>query len=113
MSRPRFILQPGLPLQPRIVATSGTGRAFSMGLTAGAPLLDQVAQGFAEAGYSSGVAEFSGLALGPLAYVMPALSTTPTHAAYYSEVFRPGGVSRVSRGALTFGRMRSAAKANI
>jgi predicted DNA-binding protein with PD1-like motif len=34
---------------------------------------------------------------------MPALSKTPDHAAFYSETFRPAGVTRLSGGALTFG----------
>jgi predicted DNA-binding protein with PD1-like motif len=44
-----------------------------------------------------------GGALGPFAYVMPALSKTPEHAAFYSDTFRPAGVTRMKMGAMTLG----------
>jgi predicted DNA-binding protein with PD1-like motif len=45
-----------------------------------------------------------GGALGPFAYVMPALSQTPEHAAFYSKTFRPDGVSRLGVATMTLGR---------
>lgn len=74
-----------------------------MPLKAGAPLLASVHAGFAEAGFASGVVEIGELALGPFAYVMPALSKDGAHAAFYSDTFRPPGVTRFEGGALTFG----------
>ena len=47
------------------------------------------------AGFSSGVLKLEGGAFGPFAYVMPALSDTPGHAAFYSETIRPPGLSRI------------------
>ena len=44
-----------------------------------------------------------GGALGPFAYVMPALSRTGEHAAFYSETFRPAGVTQLKVGAMTLG----------
>ena len=45
-----------------------------------------------------------GGALGPFAYVMPALSKTGEHAAFYSDTFRPAGVTRLKIGAMTLGQ---------
>ena len=43
-------------------------------------------------------------ALGPFAYVMPALSKTGANAAFYSDTFRPAGITRLKCGAMTFGQ---------
>jgi predicted DNA-binding protein with PD1-like motif len=63
-----------------------------------------VRRSFAAAGFVSGVAKLDGLALAPFAYVMPALSKTAEHAAFYSETFRPAGTAKVDVGAMTFGQ---------
>lgn len=88
---------------PRIVAVEARGRGFSFDLEPGLPLLEAVRTGFAAEGFSSGVVEFGQLALAPIAYVTPALSKTPANAAFYSEIFRPAGITRVECGAMTFG----------
>ena len=44
-----------------------------------------------------------GGALGPFAYVMPALSKTGENAAFYSDTFRPAGITRLKTGAMTLG----------
>jgi predicted DNA-binding protein with PD1-like motif len=99
----RRIEQPGSGPAERIQWVEAHGRRFEMALAAGLPLLEAVRHGFAAAGFSSGVVTVDGLALGPFAYVMPALSQTPDHAAFYSEIFRPAGVTRIETGAMTFG----------
>ncbi|WP_439495949.1 PCC domain-containing protein [Bosea sp. (in: a-proteobacteria)] len=99
----RRIEQPGSGPAERIQWVEAHGRRFEMALATGLPLLEAVRRGLAEAGFSSGVVTVDGLALGPFAYVMPALSQTPDHAAFYSEIFRPAGVSRIETGAMTFG----------
>jgi predicted DNA-binding protein with PD1-like motif len=104
MARPSFIRQPGPALSPRVLAVEGRGRAFPMRLEAGLSLLEAVRQGFAAAGFASGTLNFGPLALSPFAYVMPALSRDGQNAAFYSETFRPDGISRLESGALTFGR---------
>lgn len=104
MSLPATILQPGPPQPERIVAVAATGRALSLDLAPGRLLLDAVRDALAEHGFDGGVVELADVALSPFAYVMPALSSTPEHAAYYSETFRPAGVSRVRAGALTVGQ---------
>ncbi len=99
----RTIQQPG-PAEPeRVQWVEGRGRKLTLKLKPGL-LLDAIAEAFAEQGFSSGVLRLPpGLSLAPFAYVMPALSATPEHAAFYSETFRPEGITRIETGALTFG----------
>ena len=87
----------------RIQWVEARGRAFSFTLQAGVPLLEAARRGFAEAGFAGGVLNMRAGALGPLAYVMPALSKTAEHAAFYSDTFRPAGVTRLKMGAMTLG----------
>ena len=70
----RSIVQPGPPQPERIQWVEARGRAFSFMLEPGLPLLEAVRQGFAAAGFSGGVLNTREGALGPFAYVMPALS---------------------------------------
>jgi predicted DNA-binding protein with PD1-like motif len=99
----RSIAQPGRPAPERIQWAEARGRAFSFTLQAGLPLLEAARQGFAREGFAGGVLNFEGGALGPFAYVMPALSTTGENAAFYSETFRPEGITRLRTGAMTLG----------
>ncbi|WP_342711189.1 DUF296 domain-containing protein [Bradyrhizobium sp. B124] len=99
----RSIAQPGAPIPERIQWVAARGRAFSFVLEAGIPLLDAVRRGFATEGFSSGVLSATRGALGPFAYVMPALSKDGVNAAFYSDTFRPDGVTRLKLAALTFG----------
>ena len=108
MARPAYVQQPGPTLAPRVIAAEGRGRAFDMPLKAGASLLQAVHDGFAREGFCSGVLNIGALALSPFAYVMPALSKDGKNAAFYSDTFRPAGVTRFERGALTFGARDSA-----
>ena len=50
-----------------------------------------------------------GGALGPFAYVMPALSKTGDNAAFYSDTFRPTGITRLKMAAMTVGQRDGAA----
>src|ERR1700712_706208 len=99
----RRIQQPGSPASERIQWVEARGRAFTFTLEAGVPLLEAARRGFAAQGFSSGVLNFGEGALGPFAYVMPAPSKTGEHAAFYSNTFRPAGVTRLKMGAMTFG----------
>lgn len=100
----RQIKQPGPAHADPIQWVEARGESFSFVVEAGEPLLEAVGRGFAARGYESGVLNAAGGALSPFAYVMPALSETPDHAAFYSAVFRPAGISRLSMAAMTFGR---------
>lgn len=99
----RSILQPGPPNPERIQWVEARGRAFSFTLQAGLPLLEAARRGFAEAGFAGGVLSMRGGALGPFAYVMPALSKTGANAAFYSDTFRPEGITQLKFAAMTLG----------
>jgi predicted DNA-binding protein with PD1-like motif len=100
----RSIKQPGRPAPERIQWAEARGRAFSFSLQAGLPLLEAAAKGFAREGFAGGVLNMRGGALGPFAYVIPALSKTGENAAFYSDTLRPAGVTRLQMGAMTLGR---------
>jgi predicted DNA-binding protein with PD1-like motif len=99
----RSVKQPGQPVRERIQWVEGRGRAFTLTLEAGLPLLEAARRGFAAQGFVSGTLNMSGGTLGPFGYVMPALSTTGENAAFYSETFRPAGVTRLKLATMTFG----------
>src|SRR3954452_20490133 len=99
----RSIKQPGAPLPERIQWVEARGHAFSFALQAGLPLLEAARRGFAAEGFAGGVLNFASGALGPFGYVMPALSKTGENAAFYSETFRPAGITRTRLGSMTLG----------
>ncbi|MBR0950581.1 PCC domain-containing protein [Bradyrhizobium canariense] len=99
----RSIKQPGAPVAERIQWVEARGRSFSFTLQAGLPLLEAARRGFAAEGFAGGVLGFERGALGPFGYVMPALSKTSENAAFYSETYRPGGVTRTRLGSMTLG----------
>lgn len=100
----RSIAQPGAPVTERIQWVEGRGRAFSFTLEAGLPLLEAARRGFAEAGFAGGVLGMRAGLLGPFAYVMPALSKDGRNAAFYSDTFRPPGITRLKCAAMTLGQ---------
>jgi predicted DNA-binding protein with PD1-like motif len=99
----REVRQPGPPAAERIQWVEARGRSFSFVVQAGLPLLEAVRQGFAAQGFAGGVASFKRAALGPFAYVMPALSKTPEHAAFYSDTYRPPGITHLATATMTLG----------
>jgi predicted DNA-binding protein with PD1-like motif len=99
----RSIDQPGRPAPERIQWAEARGRAFSFTLEAGLPLLEATGRVFAREGFAGGTLNIKGGALGPFAYVMPALSRTGANAAFYSDTFRPAGVTRLKLAAMTLG----------
>ncbi|MBR0719516.1 PCC domain-containing protein [Bradyrhizobium liaoningense] len=99
----RSIKQPGAPVPERIQWVEARGRAFSFRLQAGVPLLEAARRGFAQHGFAGGVLKFHSGALGPFAYVMPALSKTGANAAFYSDTYRLAGVTRLRLGSMTLG----------
>jgi predicted DNA-binding protein with PD1-like motif len=99
----RSITQPGPPIAERIQWVEVRGRAFSFTLEAGLPLLEAASRGFAAQGFASGTLNMTGGALGPFGYVMPALSKTGENAAFYSDTFRPEGITRLKLATMTLG----------
>lgn len=104
----RSIKQPGPPAPERIQWVEARGRAFSFTLEAGLPLLEAARRGFAAEGFVSGTLDIAGGTLGPFAYVMPALPTTDEHAAFYSETYRPDGLTKLKLGRMTLGQREGA-----
>ena len=100
----RSIVQPGPPALERIQWVECRGRAFTFTLQAGLPLLEAARRGFGNEGFASGALNFGQGALGPLGFVVPALSQTGENAAFYSDTFRPPGITRLQMGAMTLGR---------
>jgi predicted DNA-binding protein with PD1-like motif len=99
----RRIEQPGPLVPERIQWVEARGRSFRLTLDAGLPLLEAARRGFAAEGFCGGTLNMRRGALGPFAYVMPALSKTQENAAFYSDTFRPAGVTRLKLGAMTLG----------
>jgi predicted DNA-binding protein with PD1-like motif len=99
----RSIKQPGAPVAERIQWVEARGRAFCFTLQAGLPLLEAARRGLAAEGFAGGTLNFGNGGLGPFAYVMPALSKTGENAAFYSETYRPNGVTRTRLGSMTLG----------
>src|SRR6266700_2590312 len=99
----RRIAQPGPVAAERIQWVEARGRAFSFTLDAGLPLLEAARRGFAREGFAGGVLNMQSGALGPFAYVMPALSKSGANAAFYSDTFRPDGVTRLRTATMTLG----------
>ena len=100
----RSIVQPGPPALERVQWVEARGRAFTFTLEAGLPLLQAARRGFAREGFASGTLNIRSGALGPFSYVMPALSKTGENAAFYSDIFRPPGITRLQLGAMTLGQ---------
>jgi predicted DNA-binding protein with PD1-like motif len=105
----RSIAQPGPPVPERIQWVAARGRAFSFTLEAGVPLLEAARRGFAAEGFAGGTLRTKSGALGPFAYVMPALSRTGENAAFYSDIFRPAGITRLTTATMTLGARDGAA----
>jgi predicted DNA-binding protein with PD1-like motif len=99
----RTIKQPGAPVTERIQWVEARGRPFSFTIAAGLPLLEAASRSLATAGFAAGVLNFGHGALGPFGYVMPALSKTGENAAFYSDTYRPKGVTRTRLGSMTLG----------
>ncbi len=100
----RSIQQPGAPAAERIQWVEARGRAFSVTLQAGLPLLEAARRGFASEGFVGGTLNIENGVLGPFAYVMPALSKTGENAAFYSDTFRPAGVVQLKLARMTLGQ---------
>ena len=87
-----------------MIAVDTRARELEFEIPAGVRLLDGVGDALAAAGFSSAAVDLEGGAFGPFTYVIPALSETPRHAAFYSEMKRPPGISPLLRGRMTYGQ---------
>ena len=98
MMRPTYIQQPGPPQRPRIDAVEARGRAFASTLRAGLAAARSRAPRLCRARICRRRrSNMRAWRSAPFAYVMPALSKTGENAAFYSDTFRPAGVTRLKR----------------
>jgi predicted DNA-binding protein with PD1-like motif len=99
----RAVKHPGIASNDRVQWTETRSRLIRVELRKGLSLLESVKRGFLAEGCHGGCLRFGGTALGPFGYLMPALPEDDGHVAYYSEMFRPSGITRMIAGSLTFG----------
>lgn len=99
----RSILHPGAVARQRVQALPTATRQVQLELAPGATLLAALSLALAPHGACGAVLRLTGGGLLPLAYVMPALSTSPEHAVYFSQRFQAPGRCRLDRAAVTYG----------
>ena len=99
----RRIVQPGPAPAERLVAVEALGVELDFEIAAGALMLDRIGAALAARGLESAVLELEGGAFAPFTYVIPALSTLPQHAAFFSAMMRPAGETPFASGRLTYG----------
>lgn len=99
----RRVRQPGPPAPLRTIAVRCRALSITETLPPGARLLDALANLLTIYGADSACLHLSGGALGPFAYVIPALSPDHAQAAFYSDTRRPSGATRLDAAAVTVG----------
>lgn len=100
----RSIEHPG-PVHPtRVHCVPATVRAVDVELPRGVTLLQGLADAVRAQGATSAVFSLHEGTLAPMSFVMPALSDSPKHVAYFSERFEACGAARIESGSITYGR---------
>jgi predicted DNA-binding protein with PD1-like motif len=99
----RSIEHPG-PVHPtRVQCVPATVHAVEVELPRGVTLLQGLADAVRSQEATSAVFSLRDGTLAPMRFVMPALSATPKHVAYFSERFEAHGAARIESGSITFG----------
>jgi predicted DNA-binding protein with PD1-like motif len=99
----RSIKHPG-PVDPtRVQCAAAILRAVDVELPRGVTLLQGLADVVRSQGASSAVFSLREGTLAPMTFVMPALSDSPKHVAYFSERFQAIGPARLEAGSITYG----------
>jgi predicted DNA-binding protein with PD1-like motif len=99
----RSIEHPG-PVHPmRVQCVPARVHAGQVELPPGVPLLQALAVAVRSRGATSAVFSLHDLALEPMAFVMPALSDSPKHVAYFSQRYHASGLARIESGSITYG----------
>jgi predicted DNA-binding protein with PD1-like motif len=99
----RRIEHPG-PVHPtRIECVPANVRAVEVELPPGVTLLQGLADAVQAHGATSAVFSFRDGSFVPFRFVMPALTDSPKHVAYFSERFESAGAARIESGSITFG----------
>ena len=99
----RSIEHPGPVYPTRVQCVPAIVRAVDVELPTGVTLLQGLADAVRAQGATSAVFSLREGTLAPMAFVMPALSDSPKHVAYFSERFEANGSARVESGSITFG----------
>jgi predicted DNA-binding protein with PD1-like motif len=99
----RSIEHPGPVYPTRLQCVPANVRAVDVELPSGVTLLQGLADVVKAQGATSAVFSLREGTLAPMAFVMPALSDSPKHVAYFSERFEANGAARVESGSITFG----------
>jgi predicted DNA-binding protein with PD1-like motif len=99
----RRIEHPG-PVHPtRIECVPANVRSVAVELPPGVTLLQGLADAVGAQGATSAVFSFRDGSFAPFRFVMPALTNSPKHVAYFSERFEAAGAARIESGSVTFG----------
>lgn len=99
----RSIKHPG-PVHPtRVQCVPASVRPVEVELSRGVTLLQGLADAVRAQGATSAVFSLGDLTLAPLAFVMPALSDTPKHVAYFSQRYEASGAAHIESGSITYG----------
>lgn len=99
----RSIDHPG-PVHPvRVQCVPASVRPVTIELPRGVTLLQGLADAVRAQGTTSAVISLRDLTLAPLAFVMPALSDSPKHVAYFSQRYESSGAARIESGSITYG----------
>jgi predicted DNA-binding protein with PD1-like motif len=99
----RHIHHPGPAASQRSATVAGSPVPLRFRLDPGLTVDAAVAKGFADAGCAGGIVFFQGGRFEPFRYVMPAASSDPHYAAWYSETFEPAGPVTIPRAAAIVG----------
>jgi predicted DNA-binding protein with PD1-like motif len=99
----RSIEHPGPVNASRIQCVPARVRPVRVELPHGVPLLQALADAVRSHGATSAVFSLRDMSLEPLAFVMPALSDSPKHVAYFSQPYEASGVARIESGSITYG----------
>lgn len=99
----RSIKHPGPVAPTRVQCAAAVLRAVDVELPRGVTLLQGLADAVRSHGASSAVFSFRAGTLAPMVFVMPALSDSPRHVAYFSERFQATGAARLEAGCITYG----------
>lgn len=97
----RRIRQPGPTLEPRVLAVPCRARHACFTLAPGEVLLEAISRRLGPC--RGAVLHLEGGGFGPFQYVMPAPSPNKEHAAFYSGIRTPAGITRLETGRVTYG----------
>lgn len=99
----RSIEHPGPVYPDRIQCVPANVREANVELPAGVNLLKGLADAVKAQGTTSAVFSLRDLRLSPLVFVMPALSDSAEHVAYFSERHEATGATCIESGSITYG----------